>query len=139
MLQEDPIAAEILKPTGRYKVTPKPINGVWFFQFEDGEPFAVEEKEAWELLKTRGMSFRRRGVKLIGASDGRIYAAGLMAASKLNGSAARKIVLQAFADEVEKARENMRNRLVKLPSNQDIITPGATQEQRAKILREMEV
>lgn len=139
MLQEDPIAAELLKPTGRYKITPKPINCVWFFQYEDGEPFAVEEKEAWELLKTRGMSFRKRGVKLIGASDGRIYSAGLIAASKVNGSAAKRIVLQAFADEVEKAKENMRNKLVKLPSNQDIITPGASPEMRNKILREMEV
>jgi hypothetical protein len=44
----------------------------WFFEGADGKPFAVNEKEAWDLL-TNKSQWRRHDLKMLGASDGQTY------------------------------------------------------------------
>lgn len=43
----------------------------WFFE-KNGEPFAVNEKEAWELVSNKS-TWRTRDIKMIGCSDGTAY------------------------------------------------------------------
>lgn len=48
-----------------------PPQKTWFFQ-KGGDPFAVNEKEAWELLTNRS-NWRDRTISMIGVSDGQTF------------------------------------------------------------------
>jgi molybdopterin converting factor small subunit len=49
-----------------------PPQPTWFFEGADGKPFAVNEREAFSLL-TNKSEWRRRDIKMLGASDGTTY------------------------------------------------------------------
>lgn len=163
----------------------------WFFKRGDGKIFAVEEKEAWNLLNQRS-DWARKDFEMIGCSDGLTYQkivresatikrelqekvesehktlrAYLSVLEKLKfedilddehekvkrakeqiaktesvidkytaelNDINRTVVDKAFQAELEIAKENN-----ELPRNHDVITPGADNSSRGKIMSSLPV
>jgi hypothetical protein len=123
----------------------EPAHPTWFFERPDGEIFAAEENEAWELLKHGNSGWRMRGIKLIGHSDGTVYRAAMVEASKIvkekhecdgeycgicldHEAKVRETILNGFNAELERARGNL-----SMPGNKDILFREGTSadDQRA--------
>jgi len=115
-----------------------PPKKTFFFRIGDGKPFATEEKEAWEILQSRG-NWRRKDVEYLGTSDGAKYYEALIEATKIRapkhectlreeGSCgfctdatdeAKDIIRAGFDAEVEEAGKNKER-----PGNQDVYFMG---------------
>lgn len=54
------------------KVEMMPPQKTWFFRGADGKTFAVNEKEAFDLI-TNTSQWRRKDLKMVGMSDGTTY------------------------------------------------------------------
>lgn len=88
----------------------------YFFERHDGSVIALQEREAWAMMKHPGKSLGpiQAPPKFIGSSDGVIYRDAVAAARVIydaNGGvydeACRELLLKAEKDEMAKARGNM--------------------------------
>jgi hypothetical protein len=104
----------------------------WFMERGDGKIFACEEIEAWELLRNKS-NWRRNDFKIIGVSDGLIYAQAVNEASNLiDKQQIQNRLRRGFEEELEKARGN-----IEFPTNQNVTTPGIVGDKRKKIISQL--
>lgn len=131
----------------------EPAKKTYFFQYPGGEPFATEEKEAWELLDL-GSNWRRKGIQFLGASDGTIAFKARLEASKLRPTTehldkctletrgqcsyceslaedAKDIIRKGVVDELEEAKKNPNDR----PRNQNMQFMGASSSQQQQAVK----
>lgn len=95
------------------KITPhkaEPAQRTWFFERPNGSIFACHAVEAYHLL--RKTSEYQKHLKLIGCSDGSVFAQAVIDSHRVFGETkdfaqAQAILRKGEADEIERARGNM--------------------------------
>lgn len=143
-IPNDPIADKELKATGKLNISTNvksigkqlSVQETWFFErMVDGFVFACNEIEAWEIMNNANLH-KRSHYKMLGVSDGKLYAQALREASQLKTpEEKRQRLFDGEKEELEQAKKNG----PRMPENMAAITPGAVGPAREKILREVNV